>query len=101
MPKGYVIFTEVISDPDGMAAYGRAAGPSIRKGGAKVLVVERQPEVVEGEWPATQTVVLEFVSVEAARAWYRSDSYQAAAKIRQGAAACDVVIVSGFDAGGG
>jgi uncharacterized protein (DUF1330 family) len=99
VPKGYVIFTEVISDPDGMAAYGRAAGPSIREGEAKVLVVERQPEVVEGEWPATQTVVLEFASVEAARAWYRSDSYQAAAKIRQAAAASDVVIVSGFDAG--
>jgi uncharacterized protein (DUF1330 family) len=100
MPKGYVIFTEVIRDPDGMGAYGRAAGPSIREGGAKVLVVERQPEVLEGEWPATQTVVLEFESVEAARAWYRSDSYQAAAKIRQQAAASDVVIVSGFVAGG-
>jgi uncharacterized protein (DUF1330 family) len=101
VPKGYVILTEVISDPDGMAAYSRAAGPSIREGGATVLVVERQPEVVEGEWPATQTVVLEFESVEAARAWYRSESYQAAAKIRQDAAECDVVIVSGFDAGGG
>jgi uncharacterized protein (DUF1330 family) len=101
VPKGYVILTEVISDPDGMAAYGRAAGSSIREGGAKVLVVERQPEVVEGKWPATQTVVLEFESVEAARAWYRSESYQAAAKIRQDAAECDVVIVSGFDAGGG
>jgi uncharacterized protein (DUF1330 family) len=100
VPKGYVILTEVISDPDGMDAYGRAAGPSIREGGATVLVVERQPEVLEGEWPATQTVVLEFASVEAARAWYRSDSYQAAAAIRQAAAACDVVIVSGFEPGG-
>jgi uncharacterized protein (DUF1330 family) len=98
MPKGYVILTEVIRDPEGMLAYGRAAGPSIRDSHAKVLVVDRQPDVLEGEWPATQTVVLEFASVEAAHTWYRSDSYQAAAKIRQDAAGSNVVIVSGFDA---
>ena len=98
MPKGYVILTEVIRDPEGMHAYGRAAGPSLTKGGAKVLVVDRQPEVLEGQWSATQTVVLEFVSVEAARTWYRSDTYQAAAKIRHDAAVSNVVIVSGFEA---
>ena len=98
MPKGYVILTEVIRDPEGMLAYGRAAGPSIRDSHAKVLVVDRQPDVLEGEWPATQTVVLEFTSVEEARTWYRSDTYQAAAKIRHDAADSNVVIVSGFDA---
>ena len=98
MPKGYVILTEVIRDPDGMLAYSRAAGPSITESGAKVLVVDRQPDVLEGEWTATQTVVLEFASVEAARNWYRSDTYQAAAKIRQDAADSNVVIVSGFEA---
>jgi uncharacterized protein (DUF1330 family) len=101
MPKGYVILTEVIRDPEGMQAYSRAAGPSIRESQAKVLVVDRQPDLLEGEWPATQTVVLEFASVEAARTWYMSDTYQAAAKIRHDAAASNVVIVSGFDADGG
>ena len=70
-------------------------------GGAKVLVVDRQPEVLEGEWPATQTVVLEFESVESARAWYTSDGYQAAAKLRQQAASTDAVIVAGFEMPGG
>jgi uncharacterized protein (DUF1330 family) len=98
MPKGYVILTEVIRDPEGMQAYSRAAGPSITESQAKVLVVDRQPDILEGEWPATQTVVLEFVSLEAARSWYVSDTYQAAAKIRHDAADSNVVIVSGFDA---
>lgn len=97
MAKGYVILTELIHDPEGMRAYGQASLPSLAEGGAKVLVVDRQPEVLEGEWPATQTVVLEFESVEAARAWYRSDTYQAAAKLRQASADCDAVIVSGFE----
>jgi len=41
-------------------------------------------------------VVLEFPSVEAAREWYFSDAYQAAAKIRQSVADCNGVILSGF-----
>jgi len=40
MPKGYVILTEVIRDPEGMYAYGRAAGPSLAEGGATVLVAD-------------------------------------------------------------
>jgi uncharacterized protein (DUF1330 family) len=96
MAKGYVILTEVIRDPEGMNAYGRAAGPSLSEGGGTALVVDRQPEILEGEWPASQTVVLEFESVEAARAWYRSDAYQAAAKLRHAAADTNAVIVAGL-----
>ena len=43
-----------------------------------------------------QTVVLEFESVDAARAWYESEAYQKAAKLRQDAADCNAVIISGF-----
>jgi uncharacterized protein (DUF1330 family) len=94
VPKGYVIITEDIKDPEGMAEYGKVAMQAM--GGATVLSVDRKPEVLEGAWHGSQTVVLEFESVEAARDWYYSDTYQAAAKIRQDAAECNEVIVSGF-----
>jgi uncharacterized protein (DUF1330 family) len=94
MPKGYVILTEAIKDPEGMKAYGRAAGAAM--GGVKVLAVDTAPAVLEGAWHGDQTVVLEFDSVDAARAWYESDAYQNAAKLRQAAADCHAVIVSGF-----
>jgi uncharacterized protein (DUF1330 family) len=96
MPKGYVILTEDIKDPTGMAEYAKLAGQAMA--GATVLSVDRKPHVVEGEWHGTQTVVLEFESVEAARAWYESDAYQKAAKVRQAAADCNGVIVAGFGA---
>jgi uncharacterized protein (DUF1330 family) len=96
MSKGYVVLTEVVRDPDGMRAYGQAAAPTLAESGATVLVVDRQPEVLEGEWPATRTVVLEFESVDAARAWYTSDAYQAAAKLRHAAADSNAVILSGL-----
>lgn len=96
MPKGYVVLTEVVRDPDGMRAYGQMAAPTLAESGATALVVDPKPEVLEGEWPATQTVVLEFASVDAARAWYMSGAYQAAAKLRHAAADSNAVILSGL-----
>ncbi|WP_409427246.1 DUF1330 domain-containing protein [Mycobacterium sp. SMC-11] len=95
-PKGYVILTEAIKDPAGMVAYGKAAGPTMSN--ATILAVETQHEVLEGEWHGNQTVVLEFESVDAARAWYNSEGYQEAVKLRQAAAECNAVILSGFPA---
>jgi uncharacterized protein (DUF1330 family) len=95
MPKGYVILTEAIKDPAGMAEYARAAGAAMSRG-VTILSVDRKPQVLEGAWHGDQTVVLEFESVDAARAWYESAEYQNAAKMRQAAADCNAVIVSGF-----
>jgi uncharacterized protein (DUF1330 family) len=94
MPKGYVILTEAIKDPEGMKAYSRAAGAAM--GGVKILAVDTAAETLEGTWHGDQTVVLEFESVEAARAWYESEAYQNAATLRQTAADCNAVIISGF-----
>jgi uncharacterized protein (DUF1330 family) len=94
VPKGYVILTEAIKDPEGMKAYAQAAGSAMT--GANVLAVDRAPQIIEGNWHGDQTVVLEFESVDAARAWYESEGYQKAAKLRQAAADCNAVIVAGF-----
>lgn len=94
MPKGYVILTEEIKDPAGMAEYGKLAMQAMD--GATIVAVDQKPQVIEGSWHGSQTVVLEFESVEAARAWYESDAYQRAAKVRQAAADCNAAIISGF-----
>lgn len=94
MPKGYVILTEHVKDPEGMKAYGKAAGAAM--GDVKILAVDTKPQVLEGDWHGHQTVVLEFDSVDAARAWYESEAYQNAAKLRQAAAETNAVILSGF-----
>jgi uncharacterized protein (DUF1330 family) len=96
MPKGYVILTEAIKDPQGMKPYAPAAGAAM--GGVTILAVDIAPKVIEGAWHGDQTVVLEFESVDAARAWYESEAYQQAVKLRQAAADCNAVILTGFDA---
>jgi uncharacterized protein (DUF1330 family) len=98
MPKAYVIVTEAIKDPAGMEAYGRAAAPSMVQAGANPLVVDTQPQVLEGEWHGDRTVIVEFDSVEAARSWYDSAGYAKAKTLRQAAAESNVVLVAGFQA---
>ena len=97
MPKAYVIFTEAIEDPAGMAAYAKAAA-SAMSDDCTALVVDQHPQVLEGEWHGSQTVVLEFPSPEAARAWYESPAYQQAKSMREAAAGTNAVIVAGFEA---
>jgi uncharacterized protein (DUF1330 family) len=94
--KGYVIVTEAIHDREGMDTYAKAAMPSIAEHGAKVLVFDEDVQVLEGEWHGNRTLVLEFESVEQARAWYDSDAYTAARPLRQAASDSNVVIVSGL-----
>ena len=94
MPKGYIIITEDVKDTAGMAEYGKLASKAMAN--STLLSFDQKPEVLEGEWHGSQTVVLEFDSVEAAREWYYSDAYQQAVKLRQAAADCNGVIVSGL-----
>ena len=96
MAKAYVIFTEDIRDQDGLGAYSQKAMPTIAQSGAKVLVASEDAEVLEGAWHGTRTVILEFDSPDAARAWYNSPEYQAAIPLRQAVADSNAVILPGL-----
>ncbi len=96
MTKGYVVFTEAIHDQAALDAYAAAATPTVLAAGGTAVVVGPPSEVVEGEWHGDTTIVLEFDSVEAATAWYRSDAYQEVASQRQAAADSNVAIFAGF-----
>lgn len=94
MPKAYIILTEEIKDLAKFGEYAKLAGGAMA--GATLLAFDPAPEGIEGEWHGPQTVLLEFESVEAAKEWYNSDTYQAAAKIRQEAADCNAAIIKGL-----
>jgi len=64
MLTGYVIFTRVIRDPARFDGYVQKAIPTIVRSGGRPIIVDDAPEVVEGTWHGTRTVVLEFDSVE-------------------------------------
>jgi uncharacterized protein (DUF1330 family) len=96
MPKAYVILTEAIKDPSGIAQYGKAAAAAMTGGTPTILAVDPAPQVLGGDWHGDQTVILEFDSVEAARGWYESDAYQNAVALRRAATDTNAAIVSGL-----
>jgi uncharacterized protein (DUF1330 family) len=97
MPKGYAIFTEKVNDQGAMDAYAQVAIPTVLAAGGKIIVVGPPADVLEGEWHGDRTVIVEFVSVEAARDWYNSPEYQAVVSQRHAAAESNAVIIGGFE----
>ncbi|MGD1109697.1 MAG: DUF1330 domain-containing protein [Mycobacterium sp.] len=95
--KAFVIVQISIHDRVGYEQYGLAGHQEIfDKFSAKLLAVDEDVQVVEGSWPFTRTVILEFPSKELALAWYSSDEYQAVVGLRHGSATSNLVIVSGY-----
>lgn len=83
-----------ISDQEKYAAYGAAATAAISAFNPKLKVFGAPADVPEGT--VVFTVVIEFDSVEAAKAAYASEGYQSAMKIAAGAMERTFVISSGI-----
>jgi uncharacterized protein (DUF1330 family) len=78
----YIVFIkEREHDAAAMAEYGPKAGGSLAGHAAKPLVVYGAIETLEGP-EAQGAVILEFPTMDDARAWYHSDAYQEARKLR-------------------
>ncbi|MEM8767849.1 MAG: DUF1330 domain-containing protein [Pseudomonadota bacterium] len=56
--------------------------------------VEEAPEILEGEWPCTRTVLVDFPDREAAMAWYQSDEYQRLAEHRKAASVGNIALLN-------
>ena len=95
MPKGYFLSAHRSpANPKKRQAYLELAGPAMIKAGGKMLastsiVDAHENGVVE------QTVLVEFDSLEKAKAAYRSDNYQAALNALDGGADRDIRIFEG------
>lgn len=94
--KGYWIGFVDVTDAEGYRPYTVANQAPFAEFGARYLVRAGQRDVPEGK-ARSRTVVMEFPSYDAALACYRSPSYQAAKKLREGAAVADLVAVEGYD----
>ena len=95
--KTYVIVQIMINDREIYRRYETGGHQEIfDKFSAKVVGIDDKVEIVEGNWPFTRTVLIEFPSKELARAWYESDEYQAVAGLRHRSARSNLVLVSGL-----
>ena len=94
----YLIAQLNIHDRAMYSRYGSAFMDIFNSYGGTLLSVEEGPEVIEGEWGYTRTVLLEFPSEAQAHAWYSSPEYQAIAQHRRAASTANLVLLRGHDA---
>ncbi len=96
MPKGYWVAHVDVHDPAAYEAYRRANAAAFAKYGARFIVRVAPQAQMEGHTRA-RTVVIEFPSLEAARACYDSPEYQAAKALRDPVSTGDLVILEGWE----
>jgi len=95
--SAYVILDIEVTDPAGYEDYKRLAPPAVAAYGGRYLARGGKCETLEGKWPASRVVILEFESVARARAWLDSPEYAPARALRHRYAHSKAVVVEGVD----
>jgi uncharacterized protein (DUF1330 family) len=91
----YVIVDVEVSDPVKYAAYREMAPPVIAAHGGRYLVRGGAMTVLEGDWSPERVVVLEFPTIEDAKAFYHSPEYGHAREVRAEGARLNMIAVLG------
>jgi uncharacterized protein (DUF1330 family) len=92
----YVIAQIRIHDRERYAQYGAGFMDIFLQHGGELLVVDEAPQVLEGEWPHSRSVLLRFDTKAQLDAWYFSPAYQALAKHRWAASVADIAVLEGL-----
>ena len=92
----YVIADIDVHNPERYEEYKKLTPGSIAPYGGKFIVRGGQTETLEGDWKHARMVIIEFPSMEKAKAWYSSPDYQAAIKIRQSSSNGKIILIEGI-----
>lgn len=91
----YLVVDLTITDPEGFARYRDMVPPTIAAYGGKYLVRGGAITPLEGDWNPRRITILEFPTVEQARAWWDSPEYAEAKALRQQTATTNLIAVEG------
>lgn len=92
----YVIVEIQVTDPEAYESYKKEAGPTLAAYGGRFLVRGGRTLSLEGDWEPGRMVVLEFESLEKARAWWGSREYAGPRALRQRSARTRMIAVEGY-----
>jgi uncharacterized protein (DUF1330 family) len=92
----YVILEIEVTDPIGYEDYKKLAPPAVMLYGGKYIARGGKSETLEGGWQPNRIVMLEFPSVEKAKAWINSPEYAAAKALRHQYAKSKAIVVEGL-----
>ena len=95
MAAGYLIAYVDVTDPQQYEQYKVLSTKAMQEHGAEVLVRGGRTVPLEGDVVPSRVVLLKFASVEAAQAFYDSETYRAARQAREHAARMNMIVVEG------
>jgi uncharacterized protein (DUF1330 family) len=91
----YVVVDIQVTDPSGYEDYKKLAPPSISAYGGTYLARGGRTELLEGGWLPSRLVIVQFESLERARAWVDSPEYSQARQLRHKTAVTNMVVIEG------
>lgn len=95
MPKAYLIAHIRVHDTDAFEQFKQLSGAAIKAHNGRVLVRNPAPDHREGGAQGL-AIVIEFESIDAARAFYESDAYRAARAVREKVSETDLILTEGL-----
>ena len=93
----YFIAQIRIDDEEVYQRYLDEAGHVFSRFSGKYLAVDTAPELLEGKWNYSRTVVIRFNNKKDFEQWYYSKEYQEILKHRLEASHCDTILVKGME----
>ncbi|GAB4503031.1 MAG: DUF1330 domain-containing protein [Anaerolineales bacterium] len=93
--SAYVIVDIEVTDPQGYQEYVKLAPATVQLYGGRYLARGGHNETLEGDWQAKRLVILEFETLERAKAWLNSPEYAPARALRHQYARTNMVVVEG------
>jgi uncharacterized protein (DUF1330 family) len=91
----YVVVEIEVLDKDRYENYKQMVPPTLAPYGGRFVVRGGAVETLEGDWSPQRFVLLEFPSVEQAKAWWASAEYAEAKALRQATARTQMIVVAG------
>ena len=91
----YVIVDIEVINPEGYEEYKKLSPPAVAAYGGKFIARGGRTEVLEGDWTPKRLVILQFESIERAKAWLDSPEYSKAKSLRHQYARSNMVVVEG------
>ena len=92
----YIIVEVEIHNPKEYENYRKMVPPTLEKYQGKFIVRGGKLETLEGGWNPERIVVIEFPSIELAKAWWASEEYAPAKALRNRTANSKMIVIEGY-----
>ena len=92
----YLVSDLTVRNAEAFETYGTCAAKAIAQYGGRYLVRGGDIQTLEGQWKPRSRVIVEFPSVEEARAWYKSPEYATALEVHDIALERNLILADGY-----